>query len=58
MLEAAVVRRVLDDPILDVVDWMTGVAQRTLLAANDSEPLVMICRPAGRPAAGPGLSLR
>jgi len=48
LLEAAVVQRVLDDPALQVVDWMTSIAPETLLAANDLEQTVTIHRPAVR----------
>ena len=34
LLEAAVVQRVLGDPLLDGVDWMSGVAPDSLLATN------------------------
>lgn len=48
VLETAVVQRMLDDPALAVVDWMTSIAPETLLAANDLDPMVTLHRPAAR----------
>ncbi len=42
LLEAAVIQRMLDDPTLQTVDWMTAVAPETLLAANDLDPMVIV----------------
>jgi Acetyltransferase (GNAT) domain len=39
VLEAAVLQRVLDDPIFDRLDWMTSIASERLLAANDAQPV-------------------
>ncbi|RKS71382.1 CelD/BcsL family acetyltransferase involved in cellulose biosynthesis [Motilibacter peucedani] len=45
LLEAAVAQRVLSTPQLELLDWMTGVAPETLLAANESAPLVELRLP-------------
>lgn len=42
ILEAAVVQRVLDDPTLLQLDWMSAVADEKLLAANAANPVVAI----------------
>jgi CelD/BcsL family acetyltransferase involved in cellulose biosynthesis len=42
ILEAAVVQRVLDDPTLHQLDWMSAVADEKLLAANAADPVVAI----------------
>ena len=42
LLEAAVVQRMLDDPALATVDWMTAVASETLLATNAADPMVVV----------------
>jgi hypothetical protein len=42
VLETALLQRVLDDPAMQTLDWMTSVASETLLAANDTEPVVMV----------------
>jgi hypothetical protein len=42
LLEAAVVQRMLDDPSLATLDWMTSVASETLLATNASDPMVVV----------------
>jgi hypothetical protein len=42
LLEAAVLQRVLDNPELDTLDWMTAVASESLLAANDADAMVAI----------------
>ena len=42
VLEAAVLQRVLDDPMVDRLDWMTSVASERLLAANDVQPVSMV----------------
>jgi Acetyltransferase (GNAT) domain len=46
MLEAAVLQRVLTDDGFVGLDWMTGVAPETLLAANDVDSTVLLRRPA------------
>jgi hypothetical protein len=45
-LEAAVVERVLDDPLLRTLDWMTAVAPETLLAYDDADDMVTLEFPA------------
>ena len=42
VLESTVLQRFLDDPRFTTLDWMTGVAPGSLLAANDVEPQVSI----------------
>jgi hypothetical protein len=42
VLEAAVLDQVVASEDLMTLDWMTGVAPETLLAANDVDPLVVI----------------
>jgi len=42
ILEAAVVQRVMDDPELDLLDWMSAVADEKLLATNAADPVVAI----------------
>ena len=42
LLEAAVVQRMLDDPTLATLDWMTSVASEALLATNASDPMVVV----------------
>jgi len=42
LLEAAVVQRMLDDPALTTLDWMTAVAPEALLATNDADPMVVV----------------
>ena len=42
LLEAHVLQRVLDDPNLDELDWMTSVAPETLLAANAGIDVVTV----------------
>jgi hypothetical protein len=42
LLEAAVLTRVLDDPAYELLDWMTAIAPETLLAANDTDAVVMV----------------
>lgn len=42
LLEAAVVQRMLDDPTLTTLDWMTSVASEALLATNDADPMVVL----------------
>lgn len=42
LLEAAVVQRMLDDPTLTALDWMTSVASEALLATNDRDPMVVV----------------
>jgi CelD/BcsL family acetyltransferase involved in cellulose biosynthesis len=41
-LEAAVLERVLEDPRLDTLDWMTAVAPESLLAANADDAVVVV----------------
>jgi hypothetical protein len=54
VLESTVLQRFLDDGSYDVLDWMTGVAPDSLLAANDEEPriTVRLSRPVRREAVG------
>ena len=42
LLEAEVVQRMLDEPSLTSLDWMTSVAPEALLAMNTAEPVVTI----------------
>jgi CelD/BcsL family acetyltransferase involved in cellulose biosynthesis len=42
LLEASVVQRVIDDPDLHQLDWMSAVADEKLLATNDADPVVTI----------------
>ena len=42
LLESAVVQRMLDDPALTTLDWMTAVASETLLATNAADPMVVV----------------
>lgn len=42
VLESTVLQRFLDDDTYDVLDWMTGVAPDSLLAANDEEPRITV----------------
>jgi len=42
LLEAAVVQRMLDDPDMEALDWMTSIAPESLLAANAHAPMVML----------------
>jgi CelD/BcsL family acetyltransferase involved in cellulose biosynthesis len=42
LLEAEVLQRVLDDPTLQRLDWMTGVAPDKLLAANHRDRMVVV----------------
>ena len=42
LLEAEVLQRVLDDPDMTTLDWMTAVAPEKLLATNGSDPMVLI----------------
>jgi Acetyltransferase (GNAT) domain len=42
VLEAAVLEAVTNAAPLDELDWMTGVAPETLLAANDADRLVLV----------------
>jgi hypothetical protein len=46
LLEAAVLERVAQDERYVGLDWMTGVAPETLLAANDADFAVVLRRPA------------
>ena len=45
LLEAAVLERVAQDERYVGLDWMTGVAPETLLAANDADSSVVLRRP-------------
>jgi CelD/BcsL family acetyltransferase involved in cellulose biosynthesis len=42
VLETAVWQRVLDDPALDRLDWMTSIASEALLATNDARPVSVV----------------
>jgi hypothetical protein len=42
LLEAAVVQRMLDEPAMNTLDWMTSVAPESLLATNASGEMVML----------------
>lgn len=42
MLETAALQRVLDDPTLTQLDWMTAIAPETLLTQNCAEPVVTL----------------
>ncbi len=42
LLEAAVVQRMLDEPAMNTLDWMTSVAPESLLATNASGPMVTL----------------
>lgn len=42
VLEAAVLQRVLDDPAIERLDWMTSVASDRLLAVNALQPACML----------------
>jgi hypothetical protein len=42
VLEAAVLQRVLDDPAIDCLDWMSSIASDRLLAANDTQPVSLV----------------
>jgi Acetyltransferase (GNAT) domain len=42
LLETAVLQRVLDDPRLSHLDWMTAVAPETLLTHNTTNPMVAL----------------
>jgi len=42
LLEAAVAQRMLDDPALTTLDWMTAVAPEALLATNAADPMVIV----------------
>lgn len=42
LLEAAVVQRMLDDPELTTLDWMTAVASDALIGLNDADPMVVL----------------
>jgi hypothetical protein len=48
LLEAAVVQRMLDEPEMVALDWMTSVAPESLLATNASAPMVMLRAGLGR----------
>lgn len=48
LLEAAVLERVRGSARLDQVDWMTTVGPESLLAANGSDPYVLLRSPARR----------
>ncbi|HEY3925231.1 MAG TPA: GNAT family N-acetyltransferase [Acidothermaceae bacterium] len=42
LVEAAVVQRMLDEPQMVALDWMTSVAPESLLATNAAAPMVML----------------
>jgi hypothetical protein len=42
LLEAAVVQRMLDEPAIEALDWMTSIAPESLLAANAEAPMVVL----------------
>jgi CelD/BcsL family acetyltransferase involved in cellulose biosynthesis len=42
LLETAVLQRMLDDPAMTSLDWMTSVAPDSLLATNGSTPMVAL----------------
>ena len=42
LVEAAVVQRMLDEPGMVALDWMTSVAPESLLATNGAAPMVML----------------
>jgi CelD/BcsL family acetyltransferase involved in cellulose biosynthesis len=42
LLEAAVVQRMLDDPVMTALDWMTSVATESLLTTNGSRPTIVL----------------
>jgi CelD/BcsL family acetyltransferase involved in cellulose biosynthesis len=42
LLETAVVQRMLDDPEMTSLDWMTSVAPESLLATNAAAPMLML----------------
>ena len=42
LLEAAVVQRMLDEPSMTALDWMTSVAPESLLATNATRPMVVL----------------
>ena len=42
LVEAAVVQRMLDDPEMVALDWMTSVAPESLLATNAAAPVVLL----------------
>lgn len=51
LIEAAAIGRVIDDPDLTTLDWFTGVAPETLLAANGADEMLRVAA-AGRGATG------
>ena len=42
LLETAILKRMLDDPAFDYLDWMTAVASDRLLAANETQPVCFV----------------
>jgi Acetyltransferase (GNAT) domain len=42
LLEAAVLQRMLDDPAMSALDWMTSIAPESLIAANAAAPMVVL----------------
>ncbi len=42
VLEAAVLRRALEEPSIDFLDWMSSVASSALLVANDAQPVSVL----------------
>ena len=50
VLETAVLQRMLDDPGLNTLDWVSAVASETLLAANAAEPTTVLRAACAAPA--------
>jgi CelD/BcsL family acetyltransferase involved in cellulose biosynthesis len=42
LLETAVLQRMIDDPAVHTLDWMTSIAPESLLVANAAEPVVTL----------------
>jgi hypothetical protein len=42
LLETAVIQRMLDDPAMTVLDWMTSLAPDSLVAQNDVQQVVVL----------------
>lgn len=51
VLEAAVLRRALEEPSIDFLDWMSSVASEALLVANDEQPVSVVRAYFGAPVA-------
>jgi hypothetical protein len=47
LLETAVIQRMLDEPTMSLLDWMTSVAPESLVAQNDAQPVVVLRTPPG-----------